>query len=130
VPPPRADYTPGPQRRLERSTSTRTRKGSPWLKTALVTAAWAVRAKDTYLQAQFLGLRSRRGAKKAILAVAASMLTAMWHMLKDHVEYPTSVPITSRAATTRNKSSASYVASVTSAARSKSLRRRLKDTQT
>ena len=79
---PRNDESAGKRR------STRTRKGSPWLKTALVTAAWAaVRAKDTYLQAQFLRLRARRGAKKAILAVAASMLTAMWHMLKNGVEY-------------------------------------------
>lgn len=79
---PRNDESAGKRR------STRTRKGSPWLKTALVTAAWAaVRAKDTYLQAQFLRLRARRGAKKAILAVAASMLSAMWHMLKQGVEY-------------------------------------------
>jgi len=79
---PRNDESAGKRR------STRTRQGSPWLKTALVTAAWAaVRAKDTYLQAQFLRLRARRGAKKAILAVAASMLTAIWHMLKDGVEY-------------------------------------------
>jgi transposase len=79
---PRNDESAGKRR------STRTRKGSPWLKTALVTAAWAaVRVKNSYLQAQFLRLRARRGAKKAILAVAASMLTAIWHMLKDGVEY-------------------------------------------
>jgi len=68
--------------------SVRVRKGAPWLKTTLVTAAWAaVRVKDCYLQAQFLRLKSRRGAKKAILAVAASMLTAAYHMLKKGVEY-------------------------------------------
>lgn len=68
--------------------STRLRKGAPWLKTALVTAAWAaVRVKGSYLQAQFLRLKARRGAKKAILAVAASMLTAAYHMLKNGVEY-------------------------------------------
>jgi transposase len=79
---PRNDESAGKRR------STRTRKGSPWLKTALITAAWAaVRVKNSYLQAQFLRLRARRGAKKAILAVAASMLTAIWHMLKDGVEY-------------------------------------------
>ncbi len=79
---PRNDESAGKRR------STRTRKGSPWLKTALVTAAWAaVRVKGSYLQAQFLRLRARRGAKKAILAVAASMLTAIWHMLKDDVDY-------------------------------------------
>ena len=53
-----------------------------------MTTAWAaVRAKNTYLQAQFLRLRARRAAKKAILAVAASMLTAIWHMLKHGVPY-------------------------------------------
>ena len=64
------------------------RKGAPWLKVALVTAAWAaVRVKGSYLQAQFLRLKARRGAKKAILAVAASMLTAAYHMLKNRVDY-------------------------------------------
>ena len=42
---------------------------------------------EAYLQAQFHRLRSRRGAKKAILAVAASMLTAAYHMLKKGVPY-------------------------------------------
>ena len=68
--------------------STRVRKGAPWLKTTLVTAAWAaVRTKGSYLQAQFLRIKSRRGAKKAILAVAASMLTAAYFMLRDRVPY-------------------------------------------
>ena len=79
---PRSDESAGKRR------STRVRKGAPWLKTALVTAAWAaVRVKDSYLQAQFHRLRSRRGAKKALLAVAASMLTAAYHMLKRGVPY-------------------------------------------
>lgn len=68
--------------------STRVRQGAPWLKTTLVTVAWgAVRVKGSYLQAQFHRLRARRGAKKAIVAVAASMLTAAYHMLKNGVEY-------------------------------------------
>jgi transposase len=46
-----------------------------------------VRVKVSYLQAQLHRLRARRGAKKAILAVAASMLTAANHMLKNGVEY-------------------------------------------
>ena len=79
---PRNDESAGKRR------STRVRKGATWLKTALVTAAWsAVRVKGSYLQAQFLRLKARRGAKKAILAVAASMLTAAYHMLKNGVEY-------------------------------------------
>lgn len=79
---PRNDESAGKRR------STRVRKSAPWLKTTLVTAAWAgVRVKDSYLHAQFLRLRARRGAKKAILAVAASMLTAAYFMLRDGVEY-------------------------------------------
>ena len=42
----------------------------------------AARKKASYLQAQFHRLRARRGAKKAIGAVAASILTAVYHMLK------------------------------------------------
>lgn len=79
---PRNDESAGKRR------STRVRKSANWLKTTLVTAAWAaVRKKESYLRAQFLRIKSRRGAKKAILAVAASMLTAAYYMLRDGVGY-------------------------------------------
>jgi hypothetical protein len=45
------------------------------------------RAQEGELRTQFLRVKSRRGAKKAILAVAASMLTATYFMLRDGVEY-------------------------------------------
>jgi transposase len=68
--------------------SNRMRKGAPWLKTTLIQCAWAAaRKKGCYLQAQYLRLRSRRGAKKAIGAVAASILTAVYHMLKHGTLY-------------------------------------------
>lgn len=68
--------------------STRTRQTSPWLKPTVINAAWAAtRKKDSYLRAQFLRIKSRRGAKKAILAVASSMLTAAYFMLRNGVEY-------------------------------------------
>ena len=68
--------------------SSRLRKGAPWLKTLLVQCAWAAsRKKDSYYKAQFLRLRARRGPKKAICAVAASLLTAIYHMLKDGTEH-------------------------------------------
>ena len=79
---PKLDESAGKRR------SVRVRKGAPWLKTTLVTAAWAaVRKKTGYLRTQFLRLKSRRGAKKAILAVASSMVTAIYYMLRDHVPY-------------------------------------------
>lgn len=79
---PRLDESAGKRR------STRTRRSAPWLKTSLVTAAWAAsRKKDSYLRSQFLRIKSRRGAKKAILAVANSMLSAAYVMIRDGVEY-------------------------------------------
>ena len=59
------------------------KKGAPWLKTTLIQCAWAAsRTKESYLQVPYLRVRSRRGPKKAIGAVAASTLTAAYHMLK------------------------------------------------
>lgn len=79
---PRNDESAGKRR------STRMRKGAPWLKTTLIQCAWAAARKNgSYLQAQFRRLRARRGAKKAIGAVAASILTAAYHMLKDGTLY-------------------------------------------
>ena len=64
------------------------RYGAPWLKTVLVQCAWAAtRSKTNYLHAQFLRLRARRGPKKAILAVAASILTAAYYLQRDQVPY-------------------------------------------
>jgi hypothetical protein len=79
---PRNDESAGKRR------STRMRKGAPWLKTTLIRCAWAAtRTKGSYLQAQFHRLRARRGAKKAIGAVAASILIAAYHMLKNGILY-------------------------------------------
>jgi transposase len=79
---PRNDESAGERR------SARLRKGAPWLKTTLVQCAWAAsRKKASYLQAQFQRLRHRRGPKKAICAVAASILTAAYHMLRDGTFY-------------------------------------------
>ena len=79
---PRLDESAGKRR------STRTRHATPWLKTTLVQAAWAATRKNgSYLQSQFRRLRGRCGPKKAIVAVAASMLTAVYFMLRDEKDY-------------------------------------------
>jgi transposase len=79
-----AGMCPGQNESAGKRKSSRLRKGAPWLKTMLVQCAWAAsRKKDSYYKAQFNRLRSKRGPKKAICAVAASMLTAIYHMLKD-----------------------------------------------
>lgn len=68
--------------------SSRLKKGSNWLKTTMVQCAWsAVRMKGTYFHAQFLRLKRRLDKRKAICAVAAAMLTTVYHMLKDGTLY-------------------------------------------
>jgi len=79
---PRSDESAGKRR------SSRIRYGAPWLKTTLVQCAWAaIRTKDSYLRAQFYRLKGRVGPMKAIIAVAASMLTSAYHMLATGSEY-------------------------------------------
>lgn len=79
---PRSDESAGKRR------STRIREGAPWLKTGLVQAAWAaVRVKGTHLRAKFYRIKSRRGPGKAAIAVAASILGAVFHILKNRVPY-------------------------------------------
>jgi transposase len=68
--------------------STRVTKGAPWLKPVLVQCAWAAaNKKNSYFEAQFLRLKGRRGPKKAAVAVAASILTTVYHMLRDGTCY-------------------------------------------
>ena len=83
-----AGLCPGHNESAGKRKSSRLRKGAPWLKTMLVQCAWAARRKkDSYYRAQFNRLCSRRGPKKAICAVAAAMLTAIYHMLKDGTQH-------------------------------------------
>lgn len=79
---PRSDESAGKRR------STRIRAGRGWLKPMLVQAAWsAVRTKGSYERALFQRLKARRGPQKAIVAVAASLLRAIYGILRDGVPY-------------------------------------------
>ena len=79
-----AGLCPGQNESAGKRKSSKLRKGSPWLKTMLVQCAWAAKnQKNSYYKAQFHRLSSKRGPQKAICAVAASLLTAIYHMLKD-----------------------------------------------
>jgi transposase len=83
-----AGLCPGQNESAGKRKSSRLRKGAPWLKTTLVQSAWsAVKKKDSYYRAQFNRLKVRGGAKKAICAVAAAMLTAIYHMLTKGVQH-------------------------------------------
>ena len=68
--------------------SNRTRQGNKTLKTALVQAAQAAaRTRDTYLAAQCTRLTARRGRKKAIVAVAHSILVIVYRLLERGEDY-------------------------------------------
>jgi transposase len=83
-----AGLCPGQNESAGKRKPSRLRKGAPWLKTMLVQCAWAAkRKKDSYYRAQFFRLQGRRGPQKAICAVAASILTAIFHILKDGTEH-------------------------------------------
>jgi transposase len=83
-----AGLCPGQNESAGKRKSSRLRKGAPWLKTMLVQCAWAAkRKKDSYYRAQFFRLQAKRGPQKAICAVAGSILTAIYHILKNGTEH-------------------------------------------
>lgn len=77
-----AGLCPGNAESAGKRKSGKTRKGSPWLREALVEAAWAAsHTKATYLSAQYHRLAARRGAKRAAVAVAHTLLVIAYHIL-------------------------------------------------
>jgi transposase len=83
-----AGVAPGHHESAGKRTSGKTRKGNRFLRTTLVQAAHAaVRTKHTYLSAQYRRLASRRGKKRAILAVAHSILVMAYYMLQRKQPY-------------------------------------------
>jgi transposase len=79
---------PGNEESAGKRLRSRTRKGNRWLRRALTEAAWAAgRRQDSYLSAQYRRLVSRRGKKRALVAVGHSLLVIIYQVLKDQVEY-------------------------------------------
>jgi transposase len=79
---------PGHDQSAGKRRSGRTRQGNRWLKTAFVQAAWsAQRATGTYMQAHFRRVCSRRGAKKAAVAVGHSLFVRCLELVRQGTEY-------------------------------------------
>jgi transposase len=79
---------PGNHESAGKRKSGKSRKGNRWLRATLIECArGAVRARHRYLAAQYHRVARRRGDKKAIVAVAHSILVAAWHILRDGVPY-------------------------------------------
>jgi transposase len=81
-----AGLCPGQDESAGKRRSGKTRKGNRWLRGALVEAAHSSTRTKTYLAAQFRRLASRHGPKKAMVAVAHSILRIVYHLLLD--EHP------------------------------------------
>jgi transposase len=97
-----AGMCPGNNELAGKHRSGRTRKGSKWLREALVEAAHAApRSKGTYLSAQYARLRGRRGPTTATVAVAYSILVIAYHLISKTKPTPTSGPTTSSPASPR-----------------------------
>lgn len=83
-----AGMCPGSKVSAGKRLSGKTTKGSPWLRAALVEAAHgAARSKQTYLGEQYRRLARRIGKKKALVAVAHSILVIIYHVLKEETTY-------------------------------------------
>jgi transposase len=82
-----AGLCPGQNESAGKRHSGKTRKGNRWLRSALVEAAQASTHTKTYLAARFRRLAARRGGKKAIVAVAHTILRIVYHLLIDEHPY-------------------------------------------
>jgi transposase len=83
-----AKLCPGNDESAGKRRSGKTGQGNRWLRSVLVQAAWAaVKVKDSHLASVYHRLAGRRGAKRAIVAVAHRILVATYYMLREHTSY-------------------------------------------
>ncbi|NOZ72651.1 MAG: IS110 family transposase [Chloroflexi bacterium] len=83
-----AGLAPGNHQSGGKRYSGRTKKGNRTVRSILTQAAWAAqRKKDSYLAALYRRLVRRRGKKRAIVAVAHSMLVSIYYMLTRQQPY-------------------------------------------
>jgi len=83
-----AALCPGNHESAGKRKSGKTRDGNKWLRRLLCQAAWAAsRTKDCYLATQFKRLAARRGLKRALMAVAHSLLVIGYYILKSGEGY-------------------------------------------
>ncbi len=83
-----AGVAPGNHQSGGRRYSGRTKKGNRTLRSLLTQVAWAAkRTKNTYLSTLYRRIAARRGRKRAVIAVAHSILVSIYHMLSRQQEY-------------------------------------------
>jgi hypothetical protein len=79
---------PGNDESAGKQRSGKTRRGNRTLRTGLTQLAHAAaRTKGTYLSALYQRVATRRGRKRAIMAVAHAIVVRAFHMLARHESY-------------------------------------------
>jgi len=74
---------PGNHESASKQGDGRTRKGNPWLRSTICEAAWgASRTKKSYFHALYIRTCARRGPKRALMAVAHSMIVVGFYLIK------------------------------------------------
>lgn len=83
-----AAVCPGQNESAGKRMSATTRDGNRWLRRSLCQAAWAAsHKKNCYFSGQFKRIASRRGQKRALIAVAHALLIVAYAMLNTHSTY-------------------------------------------
>lgn len=83
-----AGLCPGDNQSAKRRKACRTRKGNDLLRSTLIVCAHsATKVKKSYFSSLYKRVASHRGSKKAYVAVAHSMLIAIYHVLHDGTEF-------------------------------------------
>lgn len=83
-----ARLCPGDNESAKKRKSGKTRRGNALLRTTLIVCAYsAAKVKNSYFHAQFQRISAHRGKKRAYVAVAHSMLIAIYHILKERVKF-------------------------------------------
>lgn len=83
-----AGVSPGNNESAGKRYSGRVSPGNKWLKSSLTESAWgASRTRGTYLKARYHRLASRRGKKRATLAIAHTILIMAYHIIKEQCTY-------------------------------------------
>jgi len=83
-----AGVVPGDNKSAGKRKSTRITFGNTYIKGLICECAWsAVRMRDTYLSKFYWKIKQRRGAKKAVIALARKILVIVYHLLKKRSAY-------------------------------------------
>lgn len=78
-----AGLCPGNNESAGKRKSTSITKGNPYIKSMLCEIAWVIAGKrNTYLSAWYWRIKQKKGAKKAIVALARKLLVIIYTMLK------------------------------------------------